>query len=195
MEIQSLLKLEYVLAFSTLVLPGFLIMKIIKLKVPNKDFLLKDMLFEAVSYSLLNLAVIGWLPYLLFLYKYDIGGIVAFIFTLVVSPVFLAFGYIKIISSEKFGRSFDIQMPTAWDWYFSQRPNSILLIKMKDNTEVIGYFGQKSYATSYPNDGSIYIEKVYTKNENGDLNIVENSNGILIAKDQYATVEFYNIKG
>ena len=170
-------------------------MKIIRLKVPNKDFLLKDMLFEAFAYSLLNLAVIGWLPYLALSNNYIWVSILLFIFTLVVSPIFLAMGYIKIISSKYFGKYFDIQMPTAWDWYFSQRPNSILLIKMKDDTEIIGYFGEKSYATSYPNDGSIYIEKVYTKDENGALKIVDNSNGILIAKDQYTTIEFYNLTG
>ncbi len=42
MEFINLIKLEYILAFATFILPGFLIMKIIKLKVPNKDFLLKE---------------------------------------------------------------------------------------------------------------------------------------------------------
>ena len=195
MEIENLLKLEYILAFATFVLPGFLIMKIIRLKVPNKDFLLKDMLFEAFSYSLLNLSIFGWIPYLL-LSNNNIGwSIVAFIVILVISPIVLATGYIKIVSSKFFAKHFDIQMPTAWDWYFSQRPNSILLVKMKDGSEIIGYFGETSYATSYPNDGSIYIEKVYMKDENNNLKIVENSNGILIAKDQYTTIEFYNIQG
>jgi len=195
LEIENLLKLEYILAFATFILPGFLIMKIIRLKVPNKDFLLKDMLFEAFSYSLLNLSLFGWIPYLLLSKDYTGWSIVAFILILVISPIVLATGYIKIVSSNFFAKHFDIQMPTAWDWYFSQRPNSILLVKMKDGSEIIGYFGETSYATSYPNDGSIYIERVYIKDENGALVIVENSNGILIAKDQYTTIEFYNIAG
>lgn len=195
MEIENLLKLEYILAFATFILPGFLIMKIIRLKVPNKDFLLKDMLFEAFSYSLLNLSIFGWIPYLLLSNNYIDWSTIAFIFILVVSPIILATGYIKTVSSKFFGKHFDIQMPTAWDWYFSQRPNSVLLVKMKDGSEIIGYFGETSYATSYPNDGSIYIEKVYVKDSDGTLSRVENSNGILIAKDQYTTIEFYNIEG
>lgn len=193
MNIEGLLKLEYILAFATLILPGFMIMKIIRLKVPNKDFLLKDMLFEAFSYSLLNISIIGWIPYLLLSNGYTGWSIIAFIFVLVISPIFLALGYVKFISSNFFSKNFDIQMPTAWDWYFSQKQNSILLVKMKDNSEIIGYFGEKSYATSYPNDGSIYLEKIYTKDSDGNIVIVENSNGILIAKDQYNTIEFYNI--
>lgn len=86
-------------------------------------------------------------------------------------------------------------MPTAWDWYFSQRPTSILLVHMKDGTEVIGYFGNKSYATSFPNDGSLYLEKAYTKDDNGNLKLVENSSGILVAKDQHISIEFYSTEG
>jgi hypothetical protein len=135
----------------------------------------------------------GWLPYLL-LSNNKIGwAIFTFILILTVSPVLLALAYVKIISSDFFAKNFDIQMPTAWDWYFSQRPASILLVHMKDGSEVIGSFGSKSYATSFPNDGSIYLEKVYAKDDNGNLKSVENNNGILIAKDQHTSIEFYSI--
>ena len=53
----------------------------------------------------------------------------------------------------------------------------------------------KSYATSFPNDGSIYLEKVYAKDESGNIQLVEHSNGILIAKDQYISIEIYSIGG
>ena len=89
-------------------------------------------------------------------------------------------------------KNFDIQIPTAWDWYFSQRPNCILLISLKNGSEVIGYFGEKSYATSYPNEGSIYLEKVYKYNNN-ELEIVPNSDGIVVAKNEFDTIQFYNI--
>jgi hypothetical protein len=48
--------------------------------------------------------------------------------------------------------------------------------------------GEKSYATSFPNDGSIYLEKVYSKGEHGNLKLVENSNGILIAEDHHMSI-------
>jgi hypothetical protein len=148
-----------------------------------------------LAYSLLNLSIFGWLPYFLFLYNYEICGIIASVFTLIISPLILAFLYIKLISSNFFTRNFDIQMPTAWDWYFSQRPNVILLVHMKNGDEIIGYFGEKSYATSFPNDGSIYLEKVYTKNEKGKVTAVKNSNGILIANNEYLLIEFFENRG
>ncbi|MBF0273925.1 MAG: hypothetical protein HQK84_01700 [Nitrospinae bacterium] len=190
MELENILKIEYIFAFATLILPGFIIMKIVRLKVPNKDFLLKDVLFEAFSYSLLNIAITGWVPYLLIETKHENWAIFSLIFILTVSPVFLAFCYIKLISSKYFREHFDIQIPTAWDWYFSQKPNSLLRVHLKDGTDIIGYFGGDSYATSYPNEGSIYLEKVYTIDNDG-LKLIENSNGVLIAKDQYTSIEFY----
>jgi len=193
MNISDLIKLEYLLAFTTFLLPGFIFIKIIKLKVPTKESFLKDMLFEAFAYSLLNLTIFGWMPYLLLSNNMINWAIFTFIVALTICPVLLAFGYIRAINSNFFMTNFDIQIPTAWDWYFSQRPNSILLVHLKDGYEVIGYFGDKSYATSYPNDGSIYLEKVYTKDKSDMLKLVENSNGILIARDQYVSIEFYSI--
>ncbi len=182
MDLEKLFQIQVVIAFAMLVLPGFLIMKIIRLKIPNKDFLLKDVIFEAISYSLLNLSIIGWLPYVFFNMNLPVLGILLSIFSVTISPVLLAFFYIKILSSKLFQKYLDIQMPTAWDWYFSQRPNVITLVHLKNGDEIIGYFGENSYATSYPNDGSIYLEKVYTRDKNGTIKLVQNSNGILIAK-------------
>ncbi len=48
MNLKDLTAIEYLIVFIALILPGFIIMKMIKLKVPHKDFLLKDMLFEAL---------------------------------------------------------------------------------------------------------------------------------------------------
>ncbi len=195
MSIENLLQIKVVIAFAVLILPGFLIMKIIRLKIPNKEFLLKDVIFEAISYSLLNLSIFGWIPYLLFSNNCEGWGISSSILILTISPLILAFVYIKVISSNFFRKNFDIQMPTAWDWYFSQRPDAILLVHLKNGEEIVGYFGEKSYATSFPNDGSIYLEKVYTKSETGEINIVENSNGILIANNEYLSIEFFENNG
>ncbi len=193
MNLKDLTAIEYLIVFIALILPGFIIIKMIKLKVPHKDFLLKDMLFEALSYSLLNLVLIAWLPYLLIYNEYHSFYVfMSFIVSFIIFPIFLAFMYIKIISSEYFMSNFNIQVPTAWDWYFSKRPNCTLLIKLKNGSEVIGYFGEKSYATSYPNEGSIYLEKVYIRNSD-KLEIVENSDGIIIKQDAFDTIEFYKI--
>ena len=57
----------------------------------------------------------------------------------------------------------------------------------------MGYFGQNSYATSYPNEGSIYLEKTYVYNDKNELCATEDSDGIIIAKNQFDTIEIYKI--
>lgn len=195
MDLQNLLKLEYILAFSTFIVPGFIIMKIIRLKVPNKEFLLKDVIFEAFAYSLINIAFLGWIPYFLLKNGYEICAIIAFILILTICPVILALLYVKFINSKLFRDRFNIQIPTAWDWYFSQRPICLVRIYLKDGNEIIGYFGESSYATSFPNDGNIYLEQVYVKNEKNELIASEGSSGILISKDSYSLIEFYKVEG
>ena len=191
MNFSDLVKMEYILVFIVLIVPGFIIMKIIKLKIPSKDFLLKDMLFEALSYSLLNLSLIGWLPYLFIKDGFSIIFMILFMFSIIIFPAFLAFAYIKIISFEWFKNNFDIQIPTAWDWYFSKRKDCILIITLKNGSIIMGYFGQNSYATSYPNEGSIYLEKTYVYNDKNELCTTEDSDGIIIAKNQFDTIEIY----
>jgi predicted membrane protein len=192
MDLSNLIKVEYIIVFIILIVPGFLIMKIIRLKIPSKDFLLKDMLFEALAYSLLNLSLIGWLPYLFIKDRFSIVFIILFMFGVIIFPILLAFVYIKAISSKWFMNNFNIQTPTAWDWYFSKSKTCILLITLKNGSIIRGYFGQNSYATSYPNEGSIYLEKIYTDNNEGELCIAKDNDGIIIAKNQFDTIEIYN---
>lgn len=191
MNFSDLVKMEYIIVFIVLIVPGFIIMKIIKLKIPSKDFLLKDMLFEALSYSLLNLSLIGWLPYLFVKDIFSATFMILFIFSIIVFPTLLAFVYIKIMSFEWFKNNFDIQIPTAWDWYFAKKRNCILIITLKNGSIVMGYFGKNSYATSYPNEGSIYLEKTYVYNDKKELYTTEDSDGIIIAKNQFDTIEIY----
>lgn len=190
MDFLDISKIDYLFGYSVFVLPGFIIMKLIQLKVPNKPFLLKDVLFEAVSFSLFNLAVFGWIPYLVYR-NGSAWWMFFFVMLLVVCPVLIALGYIKIIGSEWFQTRFDIQMPTAWDWYFSKRPNRMVRVKLLNGLEVIGQFDKNSYASSYPNEGTIYLARVYKQLSDHSLELVSGNDGVLIAKDQYSTIEFY----
>ena len=53
-----------------------------------------------------------------------------------------------------------LPFPTAWDYYFDKRNPSWVLVHLKDGTLIGGLFGDDSYATSFPTDGDIYLEKV-----------------------------------
>jgi len=121
MNIEALLSLKYLFTFSALILPGFIIIKIIRLQIASKDFLLKDMLFEALSYSIFNITLVGWIPYLLFIHKYYTLSFIVFLMTLLITPILIALLFVKIMDAKFFTKYFNIQIPTAWDWFFSQR--------------------------------------------------------------------------
>lgn len=51
-----------------------------------------------------------------------------------------------------------------------------------------------SYATSFPNDGDLYIEAVFTVNSDSVFaDVVEGTAGALIRKDQYRYLEMFAI--
>jgi hypothetical protein len=59
-----------------------------------------------------------------------------------------------------------------------------------------GYWGPRSFAGLFPNDGDIYLEAVYFVNADGTFGQpVDGTRGALIRKDQYACIELFEIPG
>jgi hypothetical protein len=52
-------------------------------------------------------------------------------------------------------------IPTGWDWIFSTTEPCFLLVTLKDGTEIAGYFGRRSMASSDPEHKDLYVERVY----------------------------------
>jgi len=59
-------------------------------------------------------------------------------------------------------------IPTGWDWIFSRTGPCFLLVTLQDGTEIAGFFGTESMASSDPQRKDLYIEKVFRIPENGD---------------------------
>lgn len=82
--------------------------------------------------------------------------------------------------------------PTAWDYKFSNiKGYSWIIVTTKDDKKFMGYFAQKSFASSEPIERDLYCEKLFTRN-NDDTGWVENGNneGILIRADEIKYLEF-----
>ena len=52
-------------------------------------------------------------------------------------------------------------IPTGWDWIFGRTEPCYVLITLTDGTEIAGYFGPRSMASSDSGRKDIFIEKVY----------------------------------
>ncbi|WP_404385014.1 DUF6338 family protein [Knoellia locipacati] len=71
--------------------------------------------------------------------------------------------------------------PTGWDKAFQNSSECFIRILTKDGTWIAGYYGGASYATSYPEDQQLFLEKAHAVSDTGEIgDEVENSLGVLV---------------
>lgn len=80
--------------------------------------------------------------------------------------------------------------PTAWDAMFSERSESWIIITLKDNTRVDGWFGVESHASSDDDQRDLFVSHVLTQREDGRKELVKNTGGVYISADEIKTIEF-----
>jgi hypothetical protein len=97
------------------------------------------------------------------------------------------------ITKSKVIKGLQLPYPTSWDYFFGKRDPVFVLIHLQDGKMIGGYFGLDSYVSAYPNEGDIYLQTVYKVNDDGTFSEpTDSTRGLLIRKDQYSYVEFFN---
>ncbi|MGI4798034.1 MAG: DUF6338 family protein [Janthinobacterium lividum] len=82
-------------------------------------------------------------------------------------------------------------IPTGWDWIFGRTDPCYVLVTLTDGTEIAGFFGSKSMASSDPERKDLYIEKVYkVPADDGPWTEVEGTLGMHIDGAQISYIEF-----
>jgi len=83
-------------------------------------------------------------------------------------------------------------VPTAWDWKLARSPSGAwVLATLKDGSEVAGYFGKRSFASSEPDERDLYLEQLYEVDDTGQW--TRSDQGVLIAAGEIMTVEFWPV--
>ncbi|MEU9007770.1 DUF6338 family protein [Streptomyces sp. NPDC048551] len=81
--------------------------------------------------------------------------------------------------------------PTAWDHAFRDCPPSFVRVRLKDGSWVGGWYGPKSYATSFPHSPELFLERSYRmKSDGGFSSDVARSMGMYI---KCADIDFFEI--
>ena len=86
--------------------------------------------------------------------------------------------------------------PSAWDYKFGQlnaTDGRWLLVELKDNRKVGGWYGSNSFASSDPTERELYLEETWIlppDSENADWVKRDKTDGILIRHDDIRTVSF-----
>lgn len=96
---------------------------------------------------------------------------------------------IKSMRPENWKR-FDSR-PTAWDAAFGEASPGFIRVRMRDGTWYAGYFGENSYASSFPDPQNLFLEYSYAVDEMGKIGeVVPSSAGAVLDCTDAVLVEF-----
>jgi hypothetical protein len=118
------------------------------------------------------------------------------IVTCLISPAILAFSWYKLRSTF-LHRRFGMDHPTqrGWDFYIRRNSEFWVLFHLKNGKMVGGYFGERSYASTYPQEPELYVEEVWRVDYAGKfVEMVTDTNGAVIRQAEWERVEFFNVK-
>lgn len=183
-----------------IIFPGLISSYIYKFLMPTKNDTWQEKLFNSIFYG--SMYFILYSPFII-KYKENLNELFKNCFTLyailwiiflfmipIIMPIILIF-----ILKSNFIKNIHLPFPSAWDYFFDKKEENFVIIHLKNREKVAGYFGQNSYATSFPNQGDIYLEKIISLTEEGKFgDYIKSSNGIIIKKEDWEKIEFYYIQ-
>ncbi|HYH83566.1 MAG TPA: DUF6338 family protein [Longimicrobium sp.] len=184
--------------FMLVVFPGLISINIYRLIMPARALDWGNAVLQGLFYSTINF-VLG-LPILFLLVfgkdplEHPVRYCIAAFLVLLVTPILWPIVVVAVFKSKRFARRIQIPYPSAWDFYFDRREPSFVLVHLNSGALLAGYWGPKSYAGSFPNDGDIYLEAVYAVDEEGRLGEpIPDTRGVLLQKSQYSYVELLSV--
>jgi hypothetical protein len=127
--------------------------------------------FRTLAFSTINYAFFGWLLWLAF--EWDVLerniflAVLVWLFVFFVGPVALGllFGFVWQRNIHRrmagaIGIRIPHPIPNSWDYMFdSVGEPSWMLVTLIDGSQVAGYFGRRSFASSDPNERDIFLEQ------------------------------------
>jgi hypothetical protein len=184
--------------FLLTVFPGLVSIAVYRLIMPARALEWGNGLLQGLFYSVVNFALgVPFLFWLVFGYdplQHPVRYSVAAVLLLLVLPALWPFALVWLFKSDVIIRRIQIPYPTAWDFFYDKRKPGFLLVHLNSGALLGGYYGSNSYAGSYPNDGDIYLEAVYSVDEEGHFGQpVVNTRGVLLRKEQYSYIELFSI--
>ena len=113
-----------------------------------------------------------------------------------VTPPIWSYLFLRL-TKAKWISSLIVSKQNPWDWFFSKREPLWVIVELTDGRKIGGVFSTGSYASSYPSEQQIYLEKTWAIDENdhflpdGEIN---RSKGIIISGKQIFLLKFFSNK-
>lgn len=184
--------------FLLVVFPGLISLTVYRLIMPVRGAEWANALVQGLFYSAVNfvlgLPLLFWLVFGYDPLQHPVRYVFAAMLVLLVGPVVWPFVLVALFKSKRVASRIQIPYPTAWDYFFDQRQPAFLLIHLASGELIGGYWGDESHAGSFPNDGDIYLQAVYSVDDAGHFgDVVPNTRGLLLRKEQYSYLELFDV--
>ncbi|MBM4045281.1 MAG: hypothetical protein FJ279_09220 [Planctomycetes bacterium] len=165
------LTVENLQLFLIFVVPGFIALKVYALRIPGERLDVSSAMLDAITYSMANLGLMSWLVILLrresFAANHPVLFLLGTFVILVITPALLALGVCSFRTSEFAKRWLVHPAPSGWDFFFSQRRPCFILFHLRNGKLLGGFYGMRSFASSFPNEPDVFVEEVWRVDEYG----------------------------
>jgi hypothetical protein len=189
-----------VLVIVVFVIPGFIANRILSAAHSRSASSDGNTVLEAIALSSLNYAFLSWLLALAWIHHWYENPflLVAIAFcTLFVCPVVIALVFARFVDARwgaKFRLAFGMAHPVlkAWDTFFRTGKRCWVVATLKGGRVIAGYFGPNSYASSFPAEEDLYLEKLCKLSATGAIEgLAEFSAGGIIQMKNVETLELF----
>lgn len=191
-------ELDKLLLFFLFFVPGFLALKTYDLCTPleRRDF--SKAWFDAVVYSAF-FACIGLLGYRILLNcnilaDYPLIFYVWIIFSMFIFPIGTPFLIKWIMTFQWICKRFIHPVAKPWDYVFIQKKSYWIIVHLKDGRQIGGFYGENSFASSYPAKEQLYLEEVWKIDNGNFVESIGRTGGIILTGDEMVAVELFELE-
>jgi hypothetical protein len=168
--------IQAVLVVIVFLIPGFVASRILSYAYPAPEPSDARLILTAIMHSCLNYALLSWL-FILSWKKawYSNTAFLVFltVLALFVTPVLSSLGVIRFLQGNwfrSFRGTFKLRHPIrAWDYFFRTELPCWVIITLRSGRVIGGLYGRKSFASSYPNEENLYLERLCNMGADGTI--------------------------
>lgn len=187
---------EKLFLFLLFFIPGFISMKVYDLVFPGHPRDFSKSWFDAIGYSSLNFALFSWLILLVYSGEYIEPYSFLYFFSIFlimfIAPVSWPFIYCWLLKKKAISQAVVDPILKPWDKVFIKKEAYWVIAHLKDGTRIAGTYGSNSHSSSYPAEEQIYLEQVWTLDENGAFKEpVQDSAGVIIFSKEMTAIELF----